>query len=77
MADSSVKELVMVFETQTPGRYYTMRYRNPKDGITTEEIQNFMQWVIDQNMFLTPNGELTGIHDGGVVERTFTDLIPD
>ena len=52
MADTSVKELVMVFETQTPGRYYTMRYRDPKDGITTEEIQSFMQWVIDQTCSL-------------------------
>ena len=34
----NTKEIVMVFETQTPDRYYTMRFYNPKDGITLSLI---------------------------------------
>lgn len=70
------KQLVLVFETETEGRTYTMRFNNPKDNLTTEQIQNFMNWIISQNLFLTRNGALTGIRDGGVVERNFNDLIP-
>ncbi|MBC7195128.1 MAG: DUF2922 domain-containing protein [Caldisericia bacterium] len=70
------KQLVLVFTTETEGRNFTMRFSNPKDNLTTQEIQNFMNWIIQQNIFLTRFGELTGIRDGGVVERTYSDLIP-
>lgn len=70
------KQLVLVFTTETEGRTFTMRFSNPKDNLTTEQIQNFMNWVIQQNIILTRFGELTGIRDGGVVERTYSDLIP-
>ncbi len=70
------KQLVLVFTTETEGRTFTMRFSNPKDNLTTEQIQNFMNWIIQQNIFLTRFGELIGIRDGGVVERTYSDLIP-
>jgi len=53
-----------------------MRFRNPKDNLTTQNIQDFATWVINQNIFLTRYGELTSLVDGGVVETTRTDLIP-
>lgn len=70
------RQLVLVFDTETEGRSFIMRFNNPKDTLTTEQIQNFMNWIIQQNIFLTRLGELTGIKDGGVVERTYNDLIP-
>ncbi|MGB9749792.1 MAG: DUF2922 domain-containing protein [Caldisericia bacterium] len=70
------KQLVLVFDTETEGRTFTMRFNNPKDNLTTEQIQNLMNWIIQQNIFLTRFGELTAIKDGGVVERTYNDLIP-
>jgi len=70
------KQLVLVFQTETENRSFIMRFNNPKENLTTEEIQNFMNWVIQQNIFLTRYGELTGIRDGGIVERSFNDLIP-
>ena len=70
------RELVLVFDTETEGRSFIMRFNNPKDTLTTEQIQDFMNWIIQQNIFFTRLGELTGIKDGGVVERTYNDLIP-
>ncbi|MCX8095826.1 MAG: DUF2922 domain-containing protein [Caldisericia bacterium] len=70
------KQLVLVFNTETEGRSFIMRFSNPKDNLTAQQIQNFMNWIIQQNIFLTRYGELTGIRDGGIVERNFNDLIP-
>lgn len=70
------KQLVLVFNTETEGRSFIMRFNNPKENLTSEQIQNFMNWIIQQNIFLTRYGELTGIRDGGIVERNFNDLIP-
>lgn len=70
------KQLVLVFNTETEGRSFIMRFNNPKDNLTSQQIQSFMNWIIEQNIFLTRYGELTGIRDGGIVERNFNDLIP-
>lgn len=70
------KQLVLVFNTETEGRSFIMRFNNPKSNLTAQQIQNFMNWIIQQNIFLTRYGELTGIRDGGIVERNFNDLIP-
>jgi hypothetical protein len=35
-----------------------------------------MQMFITKNVVDTKNGALTTIVDGGIVERTFTDLVP-
>lgn len=70
------KQLVLVFDTETEGRSFIMRFNNPKDNLTAQQIQDFMNWIIQQNIFLTRYGELTGIRDGGIVERNFNDLIP-
>lgn len=70
------KQLVLVFGTETEGRNFIMRFNNPKDGLTTQQIQDFMNWIIQQNIFLTTFGELVSIKDGGIVERNYSDLIP-
>jgi len=53
-----------------------MRFYNPKDGLTQTDIENFANWVISQNMFLTRYGELVALVDGGIIQTTRTDLIP-
>lgn len=70
------KQLVLVFNTEAEGRSFIMRFNNPKNNLTAQQIQNFMNWIIQQNIFLTRYGELTGIRDGGIIERNFNDLIP-
>lgn len=70
------KQVYIVFSTETEGRTFTMRFNNPKDNLTQQDIQNFANWVINQNIFLTRYGELVGLIDGGIVETTRTDLVP-
>jgi len=53
-----------------------MRFYNPKDSITQTDIENFANWVLSQNMFLTRYGELVSLVDGGIIQTTRTDLIP-
>ncbi|MCX8095430.1 MAG: DUF2922 domain-containing protein [Caldisericia bacterium] len=70
------KQVYIVFATETEGRTFTMRFSNPKNNLTQQNIQNFANWVINQNIFLTRYGELTSLVDAGIVETTRTDLVP-
>jgi len=70
------KQVYITFSTETEGRNYIMRFYNPKDTITQTDIENFANWVISQNMFLTRYGELVALVDGGIIQTTRTDLIP-
>ncbi|MGC8943906.1 MAG: DUF2922 domain-containing protein [Caldisericia bacterium] len=70
------KEVYITFATETEGRTFTMRFRNPKNTLTQQNIENFANWVIQQNIIQTRYGELTSLVDGGIVETTRTDLIP-
>ena len=70
------KQVYITFSTETEGRNYIMRFNNPKDSITQTDIENFANWVISQNMFLTRYGELVALVDGGIIQTTRTDLIP-
>jgi len=53
-----------------------MEFANPKDGITTAELQALGNLIVTKNIITTKNGELVQFVDGGIVERTFTDLVP-
>ena len=53
-----------------------MEFNNPKSDITEQQVQTLMQSIIDKNVFTTKNGNLTSIIDGGVVTRSFHDLVP-
>ncbi|HQL66834.1 MAG TPA: DUF2922 domain-containing protein [Caldisericia bacterium] len=70
------KQVYITFSTETEGRNYIMRFNNPKDTISQTDIENFANWVISQNMFLTRYGELVALVDGGIIQTTKTDLIP-
>jgi hypothetical protein len=53
-----------------------MEFSNPKTTITQAQVASLMQMFITKNVVDTKNGALTTIVDGGIVERTFTDLVP-
>ncbi len=76
LQNTSSKVIVMLFGT-SDGKTHRMEFNNPKDGLTTQDVQNVMQTIIDKNIIQTRSGAtLTEIKDGGIVERTYTDLIP-
>jgi len=74
--ENTVKKTIqMTFMTEN-GKTYRMEFNNPKATLTTTDVQTVMQLVIDRNIILITNGALVSIKDGGVVDRTYTDLIP-
>jgi len=75
MADTNTKVLRLVFGTEN-GKTASMEFSNPKTTITQAQVQALMQMFITKNVVDTKNGALTTIVDGGIVERTFTDLVP-
>ncbi|MEA3313082.1 MAG: DUF2922 domain-containing protein [Caldisericota bacterium] len=75
LENTTKKTIQMSFMTEN-GKTYRMEFNNPKATLTTTDVQTVMQMIIDRNIILTTNGALVSIKDGGVVDRTYTDLIP-
>ena len=75
MADTSYTVLRLVFTTENDKKH-AMEFNNPKSDITEQQVSDLMQMIISKNIFTTKNGDLTGIADGGVVTRSFHDLVP-
>ena len=75
LENTTKKTIQMTFMTEN-GKTYRMEFDNPKATLTTTDVQTVMQMIIDRNIILTTNGSLVSIKDGGVVDRTYTDLIP-
>ena len=76
MANTSVTVLRLVFGTEN-GKSASMEFNNPKATVTEAQVHDLMQMIITKNVVNTKNGALTSIVDGGIVTRSFTDLIPD
>jgi len=77
MADTSSTVLRLVFGTEIEGKTASMEFNNPKADVTQAQIEALMNLIITKNVVNTKNGALTSIVDGGIVTRSFTDLIPD
>jgi len=76
LQNKSLKVIVMLFGT-SDGKTHRMEFRNPKDGLTTDNVQSVMNTIISKNIIQTKSGAtLKTIKDGGIVERNYTDLIP-
>jgi hypothetical protein len=75
LENKTAKYIVMVFGTAN-GKTHRIELNNPRTDVTQTDVQNTMQMIIDRNIITTTNGDLLSIVDGGVVERTYTDLIP-
>ena len=75
MANTSATVLRLTFGTEN-GKTASMEFNNPKTNITEAQVQSLMQLIITKNVVNTKNGALTTIVDGGIVTRSFTDLVP-
>ena len=75
MANTSKTVLRLVFGTEN-GKTASMEFNNPKATITEAQAHDLMQMIITKNVVNTKNGALTTIVDGGIVTRSFTDLVP-
>ncbi|HXK70941.1 MAG TPA: DUF2922 domain-containing protein [Caldisericia bacterium] len=74
MADSTVNYVRMTFKN-TSGNNYSIQLRYPKEDLTTTEVENVMNTIITKNIISTKGGNLNTVADGGVLIRSFTDLI--
>ena len=75
MANTSKTVLRLVFGTEN-GKTASMEFNNPKSTVTEAQVHDLMQLIITKNVVNTKNGALTTIVDGGIVTRSFTDLVP-
>lgn len=75
MSDYTKKTLQMQF-TNSVGKTSTLTFPYPKEDLTEGQIQTVMNTLITKNILQSNGGDLSSIKDGGVVQKTFTDLIP-
>jgi hypothetical protein len=75
MANTSATVLRLVFGCEN-GKAASMEFSNPKSTVTEAQVQALMNLFITKNVVNTKNGALTTIVDGGIVTRSFTDLVP-
>jgi hypothetical protein len=75
VANTSATVLRLVFGTEN-GKTASMEFNNSKTTVTQAEVQTLMNLIITKNVVNTKNGALTTIVDGGIVTRSFTDLVP-
>ncbi|HPJ12897.1 MAG TPA: DUF2922 domain-containing protein [Caldisericia bacterium] len=74
MADYAKKVLQMIFENSL-GKQTTISIPYPKDTITALELETLMNTMITKNIISNDGAELSSIKDGGIVEKSFTDLV--
>jgi hypothetical protein len=74
MADYSKKVLQMVFEN-TLGKQTTISIPYPKESITSLELETLMDSFVTKNIISVNGAELSQNKDGGIIEKSFTDLV--
>ena len=74
MADTNVTRLQLSFKN-AEDKTYSMSFLYPKATVTALEIDTTMDLILTKNIILTKGGELLSIFDGGLVNRTYTDLV--
>lgn len=65
--------LKMVFLTPL-NKQVTIGLNNPKDTLTSAEVQAVMDTIISRNIFLTSNGELTSKVSARIIDTTTNEL---
>jgi hypothetical protein len=71
IATSNVLRLVF---TTNGGSSFTITLSNPREDLTSEEVADVMDLLIEKNIFLTPSGEVNSIRDIKIVDTTTKDL---
>jgi hypothetical protein len=74
MPDTSVTTLQLTF-LNASGAPYTMSFRYPKDDLVTLDIETVMDLLITKDIVLTAGGALSTKKDGGIIVRSFTDMV--
>ena len=73
MAITTKKVLRMTFNNAA-GKIVTMTLDQPKEGITSAEIETVMDQIIDRDIFFTSGGGLVSKRDIKIVNTTTEDL---
>ncbi|MGB9682875.1 MAG: DUF2922 domain-containing protein [bacterium] len=58
----------------TAGRSYSLTINNPKDNITVEEIEAFMDLAIAKNIIQSSGGDLVAKQDAHMIDLTDQDF---
>ena len=74
MPDTSVTTLQMSFKNAAGG-IVSMSFRYPKAVILTEDLDTVMALIISKNIINSPGGDLISSYDGGIVTRSFVDMV--
>ena len=73
MAIVTNKVLRLSFAT-TDNKAFTISIADPREDITQAEVLAAMDTVLNENIFLTSSGALTGIRDVKVIDTVSNDL---
>ncbi len=69
----NTKTLRMVFRNEA-GKNVTISMDNPKNDVTTAEIEAAMDLVIARNIFTSSGGDLVSKQDIRIIDTTTNDL---
>lgn len=73
MATQTTNILRMSFRT-AGGAAYSITVPTPKANLTAAEVETVMDLIVTKNIFVTPNGDLTGKLDIKIIDTTINDL---
>jgi len=73
LATTTDHTLRMLFRNQE-GKNVTITLNNPKDDLTTAEIETAMDLVIAKNIFTSTGGDIVAKQDIRVISNTTNDL---
>lgn len=62
------KTLEMIFRNEI-GKEVTLSLADPKDNLTSAEVQTVMEAIVDRNIFNTKNGDLVQVVEGRIRTR--------
>ncbi len=75
MASTEVKYLSMKFVASSDDSSKIIRLAQPKDDLTQEEVQNFMNSVVSGSLLYTSKGSLCDqVDSASVIDRTNNEL---
>jgi len=74
MADTTKTSLQLSF-LNASGAAYTMSFNYPDPAVTSLQVDTLMALLISKDIILTSGGVLATAKDGGLVTRSFVDLV--
>lgn len=74
MPDTSVTSLQLSFKNAAGGTV-SLSFRYPKDDLLSADIDTVMALIIAKDIINSPGGALISAFDGGIVTRSFVDMV--